>query len=53
MMNAKRVNNSQERLNIFFGGLDGLSKRNKAKAKVIVLAIMSKYYDKIASLSNN
>lgn len=48
MMNQTR-NDGEERLNIFFGGLEGLSRRDKAKAKVVVLAVMSKYYDKIAS----
>jgi len=47
-MNQSR-DGGDERLNIFFGGLEGLSRRDKAKAKVVVLAVMSKYYDKIAS----
>lgn len=45
----KRRDAGEDRLNIFFGGLEGLSSSEKAKAKVVVLAIMSKYYDKIAS----
>lgn len=45
-----RKNKGKNKLNIFFEGLDGLSKKNKTKAKIIVLAVMSKYYDKMASL---